>query len=425
MAKPNPKNQQGAKPEVAPQSSTGKKIFKWIVGITALLVLAAILWCVFGNGKGNDSEPEFDSSELSINLKDVQMTDFDKYSDVLIDYCMPWRANERTDKSGLSDAVSFPFATQPNAQGEYDLDALYEELREEIIRNPCMADMVIQALINIKLSDGKTLGEINPWMGEFLTKMDSAMALPDTEANRNDRGNDYWLTHSRGEDGKIISRVTREYREYAAMTVTLLDYLTKQGIKSWESTRNWHLLPITDPQMVRTSEANYQEKLPAFILSYIRKDCKAEFTIGFNMKDKRIEIFTPHDPEGCTPKTPPKKDNPPKEDPPKEEIPKKQTPKVKPGGDDNFKGKDNNTGNPGSPNVDQPPAGPSGGTGAPTIDPGKDKGDEYVPKDHGGETYTPPNPKIDPPANNGGNTTKPPVTVTPSEPPVSTDPGGF
>jgi len=132
----------------------------------------------------------------------------------------------------------------------------------------------------------------------------------------------------------------------------------------------------------------------------------------------------------------PPKEKVPEEDippPPEEEIPKKQAPKVQPKGT-GFEGKPDNSGNPPSSSIDQPRVGPKDGSQGQTkdgktitIDPEKNAGDEYIPPkvDKGSDTYTPPNPKIEENKPPKKDDPPPVVVVPPSEPPISTDVGGF
>lgn len=193
-----------------------------------------------------------------------------------IDYSMPNRSEERVEKSGFSDAVSMPFKDKSEK-------ALYEELKDEILRNPVLGDMVARGLSSLK-ADGKTVVEWNPWIKDFIGKTDQAMKL---DLIQKPRGMEIWLTCTG--DGTIL--VTEKYFRYAAGLDAILDRLVKVGIDNPKSVENYCLPLVVLASNTRTEKADYQEDKEAFILKYVRKDGKVEFIIGFNLKDKRIEIF--------------------------------------------------------------------------------------------------------------------------------------
>ena len=235
-------------------------------------------------------------SEVTVDLDDYT----DKYSHISMEFLwnsMPQMAKERTEQSGFSDAVSFPFVSS-------DKEAIYQELQEEILRNPVEADMVARGLKDIKLSSGSTIGELNPWLNDFISATDEGM-----QRKTHPRGNEIWLEQK---GSKVM--VTKEYRKYAAMICVLLDRLQNNGVVEKPSSLNYCLPLIAEGSLTRTELANYQENKPALELKFVRKDGVEEFVIGFNIYDKRFEMFdeqpTPTKPEPGTPGKPGKPGEP-------------------------------------------------------------------------------------------------------------------
>ena len=196
---------------------------------------------------------------------------------------------QRVKATGFSDAVTFPFESA-TAAGRLD------ELREEILRNPVYGDMVARGLVKIVLQGGKGLGEVNPWMKEFIQRLDAAQSAKKVGA----RGIEIWLEAKKDANGKVIYYVTEEYRSYACGLCVILDRLVPQGTTKRLSEVNFALNDATKDYARRTVEADYQERKEAFVLRYVRKNGTISFEIAFNLLDKRFELLT-------TPKAPVKK----------------------------------------------------------------------------------------------------------------------
>lgn len=196
---------------------------------------------------------------------------------------------QRVKATGFSDAVTFPF------KGDTDVERL-EELREEILRNPVYGDMVARGLLKITLRGGKGLGELNPWMKEFVQRLDAAQGAKKIGA----RGIEIWLEAKKDANGKVTYYVTEEYRSYACGLCTIIGRLVPQGTTKRLSEVNFALNDATKDFARRVIEADYQERKEAFVLQYVRKDGTVAFEIAFNLLDKRFELLT-------TPKAPVKK----------------------------------------------------------------------------------------------------------------------
>ena len=121
--------------------------------------------------------------KLTVNL-DQETLDkmFLNFSRDFLDSSMPNKNGKRTvaaSKVGwgnkgdrLYDAVSFPFSSvkaNKKAYDKADLEAMYKNLQEEIMRNPVMGDMILQGLKELSLSDGTKVYDLNAvWAKDFL-----------------------------------------------------------------------------------------------------------------------------------------------------------------------------------------------------------------------------------------------------------------
>lgn len=261
-------------------------------------------------------------NELTIAREDLMdaktIERFAKISREFVVFSMPSMAAERTLATGISDAVAFPFdigegnthlttLSKANSTKEKSDDAIRkilevkvaegmmrQQLDEELLRNVVMTDMVIQGLSRQRIGD-KTIADINSWMSEFLSQTDESFAKG--------KGLSTWLEKSSSEQ-KIL--VTESYREYAMMTALLLDRLSSCGFATMESAENWRLNIASNAFSVRTEIADYRESWPSWILAFRAKDERIRMSIGFNLLDKRLEIFEPGQKPKPTPKPAPK-----------------------------------------------------------------------------------------------------------------------
>lgn len=253
--------------------------------------------------------PDASSSYIEEDLKVELDSTKDYYPDVsweFLDYQMVNQDSARVKASGLSDAVSFPFITKksPNldspSESTYDYTYMFSQVLEEILRSPVYCDMVIRGMKDIKLSTGKTIGDLNPWMAEFVQKTDNFMKI---DQNTHPRGMECWVTLRSGEGNKVF--VSEEFRVYAIRTCLLLRRLVPTSVETWKSTSNYVLNYTATNSNRRTELASYQENRESLILCYVRKDAYADFSIGFNLADKRFEYFKDKGATGEDPYIPP------------------------------------------------------------------------------------------------------------------------
>ena len=231
--------------------------------------------------------------QLTVNLDDFSKA-YPKVPSILLTYSYSDYDAKRQAATGLEDAVSMPFTMKDSSakklDAQYSAASVLEEVKQEILRSPLYGDMVIRGLVDVKISGGKTFGQLNPWMDEFIKATDGYMSTVarDIKNGTHPRGMEHWLTIDPATGNTVV---TEKYREYAVLTCTLLDRFASQGFYSWKSTKNYHLPPIAYNCSRRTELADYQESKPALVLSAVRKDNVADVVIGFNLLDKRLEFF--------------------------------------------------------------------------------------------------------------------------------------
>lgn len=200
---------------------------------------------------------------------------------------MPSENEARVAAAGFSSALSYPFSGASQKDGQaYSSETVQgwwqSELTEELLRNPVYGAAVARALSESKFSDGSTLLDLNPWLGEFVQKYDAAF-------QGDGRGNGYFLTKETA-DGPIL--VSDEYRRYAVGTRWLLDRFVIKGVSKLYAEKHWGLQPANDlqPSRIKAEAFEEPEDRDALVVSFLTKSGKNALIIGFNVHDKRPEI---------------------------------------------------------------------------------------------------------------------------------------
>ena len=227
-------------------------------------------------------------ADLTVDLdSEVLNSAFPGVSREFLYSSMPSQNKDRVAAAGFSTALTYPFtgASQKDGQSYSDetVKGWWEtELTEELLRNPVYGVAVARALSESKFSDGSTLLEINPWLGEFVQKYDAAF-------QENGNGNGYFLIKETA-DGPIL--VTDEYRRYAVGTRWLLDRFVVKGVSRLYAEKHWGLRPANDlqPSRIKAEAFEEPEDRDALIASFLTKSGKNVLIIGFNIHDKRPEI---------------------------------------------------------------------------------------------------------------------------------------
>ena len=227
-------------------------------------------------------------ADLTVDLdSEIIQSAFPNVSREFLRSSMPSENKARVAAAGFSSALTYPFsgASQKDDQSYSDevIKGWWEtELTEELLRNPVYGVAVARALAESKFTDGSTLLDINPWLGEFVQKYDAAF-------QDGGLGNGYFLTKETA-DGPIL--VTEEYRKYAVGTRWLLDRFMVRGVSRLYAEKHWGLRPANDlqPSRIKAEIFEEPEDRDALIVSFLTKSGKDVLIIGFNVHDKRPEI---------------------------------------------------------------------------------------------------------------------------------------
>lgn len=282
------------------------KLQKWLIVATMIVLFGIIV--VYGAQKlaapkkavadSGVSESMHMTAEELDQLKGELTFDLDEeliskaFPDIsweYLDSSLPNRNSDRVEAAGFSTALTFPFSDVSQEDGQqYSEEQIsnwwINQLPEEILRNVVYGPAVAKALSELKLPDGTTLADLNPWLGDFIERYDSSFG-------EDGYGNSVFL--EKGSDGVI--RVTSEYRHYATGICWLLERFTKNRVDRLYSKRHWGLPPANDlrPTQVRAEAFEEEENRDSLIVSLTDKSGNDITVIGFNVHDKRPMIPSP------------------------------------------------------------------------------------------------------------------------------------
>ena len=266
--------------------------------VVVMLLVGVIAWAKNTYFNGNKEAIASDSlteeelkaakADLTVDLdEEVIQAAFPNVSRELLYRSMPSENETRVAAAGFSSALTYPFTGVIQQDGQSYSDETVrmwweKELTEELLRNPVYGAAVARALSESKFSDGSTLLDLNPWLGEFVQKYDAAF-------QGDGRGNGYFLTKETA-DGPIL--VSDEYRRYAVGTRWLLDRFVIKGVSKLYAEKHWGLQPANDlqPSRIKAEAFEEPEDRDALVVSFLTKSGKNALIIGFNVHDKRPEI---------------------------------------------------------------------------------------------------------------------------------------
>ena len=266
--------------------------------VVVMLLVGVIAWAKNTYFNGNKEAIASDSlteeelkaakADLTVDLdEEVIQAAFPNVSRELLYSSMPSENETRVAAAGFSSALTYPFTGVIQQDGQSYSDETVrmwweKELTEELLRNPVYGAAVARALSESKFSDGSTLLDLNPWLGEFVQKYDAAF-------QGDGRGNGYFLTKETA-DGPIL--VSDEYRRYAVGTRWLLDRFVIKVVSKLYAEKHWGLQPANDLQPSRIKAETFEEPedRDALVVSFLTKSGKNALIIGFNVHDKRPEI---------------------------------------------------------------------------------------------------------------------------------------
>ena len=263
-----------------------------------MLLVGVIAWAKNTYFNGNKEAIASDSlteeelkaakADLTVDLdEEVIQAAFPNVSRELLYSSMPSENETRVAAAGFSSALTYPFTGVIQQDGQSYSDETVrmwweKELTEELLRNPVYGAAVARALSESKFSDGSTLLDLNPWLGEFVQEYDAAF-------QDGGLGNGHFLTKEVA-DGPIL--VSDEYRKYAIGTRWLLDRFVIKGVNKLYAEKHWGLQPANDlqPSRVKAEAFEEPEDRDALVVSFLTKSGKNALIIGFNVHDKRPEI---------------------------------------------------------------------------------------------------------------------------------------
>ena len=266
--------------------------------VVILAIMGGVVWAKNTYFAGNKEAIASDSlteeelkaakADLTVDLDaEVIQAAFPNVSREFLYSSMPSENRARVAAAGFSSALTYPFSGASQEDGQSYSDETVKgwwesELTEELLRNPVYGVAVARALSESKFSDGSTLLDLNPWLGEFVQKYDAAF-------QDGGLGNGYFLTKEVA-DGPIL--VTNEYRRYAVGTRWLLDRFVIKGVSRLYAEKHWGLRPANDlqPSRVKAEAFEEPEDRDALVVSFLTKSGKNVLIIGFNVHDKRPEI---------------------------------------------------------------------------------------------------------------------------------------
>lgn len=162
------------------------------------------------------------------------------------------------------------------------VESMYEEALETILKNPVIGDMVAQGISRMKWPDGETMGDLNPWLKEFLNKTEEARALP---IDVHPRGIEIWVRYDEKDEKTYV---TREYLKYATGIIQVLDNFDRT-VGTISGIRWAHNLATRDSD-VRTYEKGPVEDQEALILQLKSENGNEYFKIGFSIYDRSLII---------------------------------------------------------------------------------------------------------------------------------------
>ena len=265
-------------------------------------------------------------ADLTVDLdSEILQAAYPEVSREFLYSSMPVNNEDRVAAAGFSSALVYPFSGVSQKDGQSYSDETVRtwwetELTEELLRNPVYGAAVARALSESKFSDGSTLLDLNPWLGEFVQEYDAAF-------QGDGKGNGHFLTKETA-DGPIL--VTEEYRRYAVGTRWLLDRFVVKGVSKLYAEKHWGLRPANDlqPSRIKAEAFEEPEDRDALVASFLTKSGKNALIIGFNVHDKRPEIpgSRPKPVPEESPQETPKETKPEPTKPGKDPDPTKPTP---------------------------------------------------------------------------------------------------
>lgn len=168
----------------------------------------------------------------------------------------------------FSDAVSTGFKTSSDEEKQL-------ELEKEIWHNPVMGHAVALMFRDLGEINGVVIAEENKWLKTFIDEYEkegfSHFLVPDSELNL---------------------YVNEAYKETATSLIALLNKFKRVGVEKIDTF--WHY-PLKGSgwgaKAYRNTDENYVDKEESLNFVYKDKSGRLLVKFGFNLKDKRPEVF--------------------------------------------------------------------------------------------------------------------------------------
>lgn len=204
----------------------------------------------------------------------------------------------RTVEAGNPEKKQFPTAVSIPFTGTDDKSVMTELTKTEICGNPTELEMVVNDMLLWSSEDIPGADENKGWLNTIKADID---------------GNPLGINSFVEKSPTGVLTVTATYQKYAAWVNTVLLRSVAEGQQSLTSVRNWEVSAVADPSkgLPSAQQAAVQENKPAWVRSYIDKMGNCLLRFGFNVEDRRMEIFACETPAPPTPENPGTPENPP------------------------------------------------------------------------------------------------------------------
>ena len=182
-------------------------------------------------------------------------------------YLNPKAIGERTKY--FSDAVSTEFKAASDEEKQ-------KELEREIWHSPVQGQNAALMFRDLGEINGVVIAEENDWLTAFLNRFDKEGLKSFLE--RDDKDNLF---------------VTPEYQEIAAKLIVLLQKFKGVGVKKIGTSWHYPLMGSAwEVKSYRNTDPGYVDKEQSLNFVYVDKSGRTLVEFGFNLKDKRAEVFT-------------------------------------------------------------------------------------------------------------------------------------
>ena len=174
------------------------------------------------------------------------------------------------------DIISDPFISDVD-----NIEGLYQEVKEEILRNPVYGDMIARGLVY----DSNWFSDNILWLNDFIEKSDSFYNMK--KSSDKSVGVEKWLMMNEYDPDKYYVNV--DYRIYAEKICQLLDGFTCLGVYSYAIDGYWSLnIDFGSHKRAIYMESKSDAKDEALILCKKTTNGTVISILGFDLRDKGL-----------------------------------------------------------------------------------------------------------------------------------------